>query len=259
MTKRTGTRDETATAAVPLRVRLDQAMAQRGLAQSRARARDAILRGFVEVNGRPVSSPSLMVAPGDVITTAAARWVSRGAEKLEAALEQFRIDPARRVALDVGASTGGFTEVLLQRGAVRVYAVDVGQGQLHPRLRDDPRVVSLEKTDARAIDAVLVPERAGIIVVDVSFIGLAKVLSAALARADVPADLVALVKPQFELGPERIGKGGIVRDAADRAVALKAAIAAIEEHPGWRVMGHIPSPVVGGDGNQEYLVWARLT
>lgn len=244
----------------PLRQRLDQVVTARGLAVSRSQARDAIARGRILVNGVVVHSPSAMVSDRDELwTTVAQQWVSRGAEKLVAALDAFAVDPQLRIALDVGASTGGFTEVLLARGARRVYAVDVGQGQFHGSLREDPRIVLHEKTDARAIDAVIVPERVSLIVIDVSFIGLAKVLMPVLARADDKADLIALVKPQFEVGPDGVGKGGIVRDASLRETALRAVIAAIEEHPGWRIRSLVPSPLAGSDGNQEFLVWAQRT
>jgi len=160
-----------------------------------------------------------------------------------------------RVALDVGASTGGFTEVCLARGATRVYAVDVGRGQLHPKLAGDPRVVSLEGLDARALSPALAPEPPGLIVSDVSFIGLAKALPEALALAAPGAELVALVKPQFEVGPERVGKGGVVKDEAARREALEGVVRFLEAI-GWRVLGARESPIVGGDGNREFLLWA---
>jgi 23S rRNA (cytidine1920-2'-O)/16S rRNA (cytidine1409-2'-O)-methyltransferase len=160
------------------------------------------------------------------------------------------------VVLDVGASTGGFTEVCLGRGAERVYAVDVGRGQLHPRLLADPRVVSLEGLDARSLTAEVVPQAPDLIVTDVSFIGLAKALPAALALAGRDADLIALVKPQFEVGPERIGKGGVVKDEAARASALQA-VSDFLEGAGWRIQASAESPIAGGDGNREFLLWAR--
>jgi 23S rRNA (cytidine1920-2'-O)/16S rRNA (cytidine1409-2'-O)-methyltransferase len=161
-----------------------------------------------------------------------------------------------RVVLDVGASTGGFTEVALSRGAARVYAVDVGRGQLHPRLAADPRVVSLEGVDARALTASLIPQAPDLVVTDVSFIGLAKALPAALALAAPDADLIALVKPQFEVGPERVGKGGLVKEEAARADAL-AGVAAFLAASGWEVQASADSPIAGGDGNLEHLLWAK--
>jgi 23S rRNA (cytidine1920-2'-O)/16S rRNA (cytidine1409-2'-O)-methyltransferase len=160
------------------------------------------------------------------------------------------------VVLDVGASTGGFTEVCLVRGAARVYAVDVGRGQLHPRLGGDPRVVSLEGVDARTLTPALVPDPPQLIVTDVSFIGLEKALPAPLELAAEDADLVALVKPQFEVGPERVGKGGLVKDEAAREDAL-AGVVRFLENAGWAVQATADSPIVGGDGNREFLLWAR--
>ena len=158
--------------------------------------------------------------------------------------------------LDVGASTGGFTEVCLARGAARVWAVDVGRGQLHPRLAADPRVTSLEGVDVRALDRSLIPEPPGLVVCDVSFIGLAKALPAALALAAPGAALVLLVKPQFEVGPDRVGKGGVVKDPTARAAAL-AAVRTFLEGEGWCVQASAESPVAGGDGNVEFLLWAQ--
>lgn len=160
-----------------------------------------------------------------------------------------------RVVLDVGASTGGFTEVCLSRGAARVYAVDVGRGQLHPRIAADPRVVSMEATDARDLTPALIPEPPGLIVTDVSFISLEKALPAALGLAAAGADLIALMKPQFEVGREHVGKGGLVTDASARSRALEA-VRAFVEGQGWRVRETADSPIVGGDGNREFLLWA---
>lgn len=240
------------------RERLDQAVVARGLAPSRSRARDLILRGKVLVGGRPSDKPAAAVGPADALTLApdAPAYVSRGAEKLIAALDAFGFGVSGRTALDVGASTGGFTEVLLERGARRVYAVDVGRGQLDPAVAADPRVVSLESTDARALDAARIPDPIGAIVADVSFISLAKALPAALALAAPGCWLVALVKPQFEVGPDHVGKGGIVRDAAARDAALAEVSAWIASRPGWRVTGTIPSPILGGSGNAEFLLGA---
>jgi len=238
--------------------RLDQALVERGLATSRARARDAILRGHVRVDGTPAVKPSLTVGPRNAISIddPAAAYVSRGALKLAAALDAFGYDPAGCTALDIGASTGGFTQVLIERGAVRVFAVDVGHGQLDPRLARDPRLVSREGLNARDLTPADIGEPLGAIVADVSFIPLRLVLPPALALASGGAWLVALVKPQFEVGRGHVGKGGIVRDVA---VARQAAadVAAWLTDAGWLVDGVIDSPIAGGDGNREFLLGAR--
>jgi 23S rRNA (cytidine1920-2'-O)/16S rRNA (cytidine1409-2'-O)-methyltransferase len=238
--------------------RLDQKLVAEGLAPSRARAADLIRRGCVTVSGETVLKPGALVADDDAIVVAAGAGdhVSRGALKLEAALHAFGFDPLGRVALDVGASTGGFTEALLAEGAAKVYAVDVGRGQLHDSLRADPRVVSLEATDARALDAAAIPEPVGAIVADVSFISLTQALPAALTHAAPGAWLVALVKPQFEAGRAAVGKGGIVRKAEDRERAI-ARVQAFLETEGWIVLGVILSPIEGGSGNAEFLIGAR--
>ncbi len=184
-------------------------------------------------------------------------WVSRGGLKLVRALDQFAIDPAGAVALDIGASTGGFTDVLLSRGAARVYAVDVGYGQLAAKLRSDPRVVLLERVNARHLTRTQVPEPVDLIVCDASFIGLEVVLPAPLALAAETAGLVALIKPQFEVGKGRVGKGGVVRDPALRREVCDRIVAWLDAQPGWRVEGLIESPILGADGNQEFLVHAR--
>jgi 23S rRNA (cytidine1920-2'-O)/16S rRNA (cytidine1409-2'-O)-methyltransferase len=211
----------------------------------------------VTADGRVVAKASEMLAHDAVIEAAPAHpWVGRGALKLAHALELWPVDVAGRIVLDVGASTGGFTEVCLARGAARVYAVDVGRGQLHPKLAGDIRVVSLEATDARDLTAALVPEAPGLIVTDVSFIGLGKALPAALSLARPDADLIALVKPQFEVGPERVGRGGVVADVQARSDAL-AAVMAFVDASGWRVRETADSPIAGGDGNREFLLWAK--
>jgi 23S rRNA (cytidine1920-2'-O)/16S rRNA (cytidine1409-2'-O)-methyltransferase len=188
--------------------------------------------------------------------TPAHPWVGRGALKLEHALTVWPVAVEGRVVLDVGASTGGFTEVCLAAGARRVYAVDVGRGQLHASLVDDPRVTILEGVDARRLTPAEVPEPPQLIVCDVSFIGLAKALPAALDLAAEGAALVALVKPQFEVGPAAVGRGGLVRDASARAQALEGVKAFLAD-AGWAVQATIDSPVEGGDGNREYLLWAQ--
>jgi 23S rRNA (cytidine1920-2'-O)/16S rRNA (cytidine1409-2'-O)-methyltransferase len=240
-----------------VRTRADLLLVARGLFESRAKARAAIEAGGVTADGRLVAKAGELVAKDAVLqATPAHPWVGRGALKLEHALSLWPIRAEGRAALDVGASTGGFTEVCLAAGARRVYAVDVGRGQLHASLAGDPRVVRLEGLDARALTAADVPEPPGLVVCDVSFIGLGKALPAALGLAAEGADLVALVKPQFEVGPGRVGKGGLVRDAAARAEAL-AAVQAFLDASGWAVQASADSPLEGGDGNREYLLWAK--
>ena len=239
-----------------MKTRADVLLVARGLFESRAKARAAIEAGGVTADGRPVAKASELLADDATIEALAAHpWVGRGALKLVHALDLWPVVVAGRVVLDVGASTGGFTEVCLARGAVRVYAVDVGRGQLHPKVAADPRVVSLEATDARDLTAALIDEPPGLIVTDVSFISLAKALPAALALALSGADLVALVKPQFEVGPERVGKGGLVSDPAARADAVTG-VQAFLEASGWTVRATADSPIAGGDGNREALLWA---
>jgi len=239
-------------------VRLDVLLVSRGLVESRARAKAAIGAGGVMVDGRPGRAASEKVAEDAIITVEEPfPWVGRGALKLVHALDLWPVAVDGRVVLDVGASTGGFTEVCLSRGAVRVHAVDVGFGQLHPRVAADPRVVNLERTDARALTRDLFSEAPELIVCDASFISLMKVLPAALELAADDADLIALVKPQFEAdGPSAIGKGGIVKDPAARAEAV-AKVSAWLGSAGWSVKDTTESPIPGGDGNLESLLWAR--
>ncbi len=240
--------------------RLDQVLVERRLARTRSQARDLILRGCVSVKGSVATKAGLEVSFDAEISVAADAqpWVSRGGLKLVAALDRFGFEPAGLVALDIGASSGGFTQVLIERGARRVYAVDVGHGQLDPLLREDPRVANLEGLDARSLDAAIVPEPIGAVVADVSFISVVKVLGPVLQRLPAPgAWLVALVKPQFEVGRERIGKGGIVRSEAARAEAVARVEAWIDALPAWRSVGVIPSPIAGGNGNIEFLIGAR--
>jgi 23S rRNA (cytidine1920-2'-O)/16S rRNA (cytidine1409-2'-O)-methyltransferase len=239
--------------------RLDLALVERGLVPTRARARDAILRGHVTVDGRLAAKPSLNVEPDTAIAVddPASGYVSRGALKLIAALDRFGYSPNGLIALDVGASTGGFTQVLLERGATKVFAVDVGHDQLDPALAADPRVVSLEGTNARDLAAGMLDGTPAAIVADVSFISLRLVLPPVLALAAPAAWGIFLVKPQFEVGRDNIGKGGIVRDAtlAERTAAEIAGW--IDAETGWRVDGLLLSPVAGGDGNREFLIGAR--
>jgi 23S rRNA (cytidine1920-2'-O)/16S rRNA (cytidine1409-2'-O)-methyltransferase len=236
--------------------RLDVELVQRGLAASRGQAREAIEAGKVTVNGVLATKAGQGVAADAMIDAIPLHpWVSRGGIKLAHALDIFGVDPAGRQCLDIGTSTGGFTDVLLTRGARQVVAVDVGVGQLHPRLREDTRVVSLESTDARNLDAATVLAPPTLLVCDASFIGLAKLLAVPLSLAAPEAKLVALFKPQFEVGRENIGKGGIVSDLA----ATDAAARALEvwlAQAGWRVEKWTESPIAGGDGNRERLLLA---
>jgi 23S rRNA (cytidine1920-2'-O)/16S rRNA (cytidine1409-2'-O)-methyltransferase len=239
--------------------RLDLALVERGLVSTRARARDAILRGHVSVNGKLAARPSLGVPPDAAIALddPASGYVSRGALKLIAALDRFGYSPAGLVCLDVGASTGGFTQVLIERGAAKVFAVDVGHGQLDRTLTGNPRVVSREGINARDLTPDMLGEPVAAIVADVSFISLKLVLPPVLSLATIDAWGVFLVKPQFEVGRAALGKGGIVRDPqlAERTAADVAHW--VEAEAGWRVDGLILSPVEGGDGNREFLLGAR--
>jgi 23S rRNA (cytidine1920-2'-O)/16S rRNA (cytidine1409-2'-O)-methyltransferase len=237
--------------------RADLLLVERGLFESRAKAQAAIAAGLVTAAGTIVSrSSDLLPADVEIVATPPHPYVSRGGVKLAHALDAFAIPVEGRIALDVGASTGGFTQVLVRRGAVRVYAVDSGRGQLHRSLRGERRVVSLEETDARKLDATLVPEQIDLVVIDVSFISLSLVLPAALALAAPSADLVALVKPQFEVGPKGVGRGGIVRDATLHDEVCQR-MAGFVGKLGFAVRGVIPSPIEGGDGNREFLLAAE--
>jgi 23S rRNA (cytidine1920-2'-O)/16S rRNA (cytidine1409-2'-O)-methyltransferase len=242
------------------KMRLDRLLVERGLAPTRSRAADLVRLGAVTVEGRAASKPGMLLATDTELSVApgASPYVSRGGLKLAAALDAFGLSPEGRVALDLGASTGGFTEVLLKRGAARVYAVDVGRGQLHPQLRGDPRVSVLEETDARQLDAGTIPEPVGAIVADLSFISLIKALSPTLGLAAPGAWLVALVKPQFEAGREAVGSGGIVRDETARAEAVARVREFVAGVPGWEIIGETPSPIQGADGNVEVLLAARF-
>jgi 23S rRNA (cytidine1920-2'-O)/16S rRNA (cytidine1409-2'-O)-methyltransferase len=241
-----------------VKARADLLLVERGLFASRAKAREAIEAGLVLVDGVALKKPSDMVdSKSKIEAQKPYRWVSRGGLKLEAGLTHFQIDAKERVCLDVGSSTGGFTDVLLSRGAAKVFAVDVGQGQLHERLRRNKRVVSLEQTDARNLDATLIPDAPSLVVCDASFISLKLVLPQALALAAEGAFLVALIKPQFEAGREAVREGrGIVRDEAIHE-AVCADIAEWLAATGWNVLGIAPSPIEGGDGNREFLIGAR--
>lgn len=238
------------------RKRADILLVERGLFESRAKAQAAIAAGRVMADGTPVRKASDAVPlAAELQAEPAYRWVSRGGVKLAAALDHFGFDPRGRVCLDVGASTGGFTEVLVARGARRVYAVDVGREQLHASLRHDMRVVSLEATDIRALDAAALPRKPDFVVVDVSFISLKLVLPALDPLLRRPAHLIALIKPQFEAGKAQLKKG-IVRDPAVHA-AVCDDIAAFAASLRWDVVGVTPSPLEGGEGNKEFLMGAR--
>ena len=238
------------------RMRADLALVERGFFDSRAKAQAAIAAGLVTADGvavRKASEPLDDTAA--ILAEAPHPWVSRGGVKLAAALDAFAIEPAGLVCLDLGASTGGFTQVLLSRGAARVYAVDVGHGQLHPTVAKDPRVVRLEGTDARRLNAALIPEPIDLLVADVSFISLKLVLPPALPLLRPTAKVVALMKPQFEAGPAHVRKG-VVRDAAVHQ-AVCDDIAAFVASLGFTIVGLIPSPILGGDGNREFLLGAQ--
>lgn len=235
--------------------RADAALHARGFFESRAKAREAIEAGLVTVDGRVVTKPSAPIAESaEIVARAPYPWVSRGGVKLAHALDIFGVDPAGRFCLDIGASTGGFTDVLLARGARHVVAVDVGHDQLHERLRHDSRVTSMEGQDARTLAPSQLAEAPALIVIDASFISLAALLPNVLALAAPGATLVALIKPQFEAG-RAASKKGVVRDEKIHALVCDRAAQEIGAH-GWRVCGVVPSPITGGDGNREFLLHA---
>ncbi|MBB5739251.1 MAG: TlyA family RNA methyltransferase [Brevundimonas aurantiaca] len=238
-------------------MRIDQLLVARGLFDTRSRARAAIEAGRVKADGRVVAKPSEQIAEeAEIEAEPAHRWVGRGALKLDHALTVWPVAIEGRVVLDVGASTGGFTEVCLERGAAKVFAVDVGFGQMHDRVAADPRVVNLERTDARDLTRDLIPEAPSVIVCDASFISLSKVLPAALDLAAPGADLVTLVKPQFEADGPGAGKKGVVKDPAAHAAAVERVRDWLEAL-GWAVQATTESPITGGDGNVEFLLWAN--
>lgn len=237
------------------RQRADRLLVERGLFDSRAKAQAAIAAGLVTADERIVSKPSEEIPIDAALRAGAAHpYVSRGGIKLAAALDHFRFDPRNRVCLDVGASTGGFTQVLIDRGARRVYAVDVGHGQMHKSLRERPEITSIEETDIRSLSPARLDEAPELVTVDVSFISLKLALPPAIALAKIPARLVALIKPQFEAGA-RAAKKGIVRDPTMHAAVcddLARFVAGLD----WQVIGIIRSPIQGGDGNAEFLLGA---
>lgn len=237
-------------------MRLDQAMVAAGLADSRARAQELIKAGVVRVAGKPAKKPSQKVVDEALdLTENPNPYVSRAALKLAHALKVFGLSPAGALALDVGASTGGFTQVLLAAGAKRVFALDVGHGQLHPKLLADPRVVNLEGINAKSIPEGAVPP-VGFIVTDVSFISLIKAMPGPLALALPNAIFIGLIKPQFEVGRAQIGKNGIVQNDSAKQQA-RAAVRAFLEAEGWRVLNEAESPILGQHGNQEFLIAAQ--
>jgi 23S rRNA (cytidine1920-2'-O)/16S rRNA (cytidine1409-2'-O)-methyltransferase len=242
------------------RVRIDRLLVERGLFESRARAQAAIAAGRVKADELVVEKPSEEISADAILRAEPAHpYLSRGGVKLAAALDHFSFDslfdPRGRVCLDVGASTGGFTEVLLARGARRIYALDVGRGQLHESLRGRPEIVSIEATDVRMLDRARLPEQPDFIAIDVSFISLKLVLPAALALTRTPASLIALIKPQFEAGRRRVKKG-MVRDPQIHAAVCED-IAAFVTSCGWQVVGIAPSPIAGRQGNREFFIAAR--
>jgi 23S rRNA (cytidine1920-2'-O)/16S rRNA (cytidine1409-2'-O)-methyltransferase len=239
------------------KARLDQTLVDRGLAETKSKAHALVLAGVVFSGEQRLDKPGHMVTPDTQLEVRGAPhpWVSRGGVKLAHGLEQFAVSARDKVCLDVGASTGGFTDVLLHDGAAKVYAVDVGKGQLDWKLRNDPRVVVLEGTNARSLSAAEVPEPVDLIVCDASFIGLEVVLPAALSLAKPIATLIALIKPQFEVGPERVGKGGVVRDPALHD-EVTARVSAWLSGLGWNVLGVTQSPLLGPAGNAEFLIGA---
>lgn len=242
------------------RIRLDLALEQRGLVPSRARARDAILRGTVTINGVTAVKQNQMVGRDDklALSDPAANYVSRAALKLVAGLDAGQIDATGKTCIDVGASTGGFTQVLMERGARRIYAVDVGHDQLHARLKGSDRVVSMEGVNARDLTVELIPEPIGLLVSDVSFVSVIKVLEAPLALCTSTADAVILFKPQFEVGRRNVGKGGIV--TGEEAIeTARAEVIAFMQAQGFKHRQSVTSPISGGDGNIEtVLVFGRI-
>lgn len=236
------------------KLRIDQLLVERGLCPSREKAQRFILAGSVRVNGEPVTKAGQLVADDAAVELLAAeRYVGRGGTKLEGALNHFQIPVEGAVGLDIGASTGGFTDCLLQHGAARVYAVDVGHGQLDWKIRQDPRVVVHEGLNARNLSLADLGEKVSIIVADVSFISLALILPAAFDLLLPDGRMIVLIKPQFELGKSQVGKGGIVRDEALQLSAVEKIRNVVEQTLGRQWGGFIPSPILGAKGNREFL------
>jgi 23S rRNA (cytidine1920-2'-O)/16S rRNA (cytidine1409-2'-O)-methyltransferase len=242
-----------------VKIRLDQLLVDRGLVESKSRAQALIMAGLVYTGEKRLDKPGLSVAQDLQLDLRGQDhpWVSRGGLKLAKAIESFPIEPAGKTAIDVGASTGGFTDVLLHHGAAKVYAVDVGQGQLAWKLRQDPRVVVLEKTNARHLTTEQVPEPVDLVVCDASFIGLEVVLPAALSLTQPRAWLAALIKPQFEVGKGRVGKGGVVREPELHKEVCDRIESWLNGLPGWTVRGFVESPIKGPEGNVEFLIAAE--
>jgi 23S rRNA (cytidine1920-2'-O)/16S rRNA (cytidine1409-2'-O)-methyltransferase len=243
-----------------MRTRLDVELARRGLAESREGAQRLILAGYVRVNSQPAGKPDLRVDEDSRIEVVGVRdeYASRGAYKLLAALDAFGIAIEGRLALDVGASSGGFTDVLLRCGAKRVIALDVGYGQLALRLRGDPRVTVMERTNIRKVEPAALAYRPDLVTIDASFISLKLVLPAVIELAAPRCDLIALIKPQFEVGKGKVGKGGVVRDEAQRQQVI-AGVTGFAGGLGLAVKGIVNSPITGPAGNQEYLAWLEKT
>jgi 23S rRNA (cytidine1920-2'-O)/16S rRNA (cytidine1409-2'-O)-methyltransferase len=241
-------------ASMATRMRIDRLLVERGLTDSREKALRLILAGDVFVDGERVDKAGALVAgEAEVELVDRSRYVSRGGEKLAHALDYFNVPVSERICIDIGASTGGFTDCLLQRGATRVYAVDVGTGQLDPRLRKDARVVVMEKTNARALDPRIFPEQPSLAVIDVAFISLEKILPATFGVLQTRAEIVMLIKPQFEVGRDHVGKGGVVRDPAlHRSVVARLARYCVLR--GWHVLGVSASPLRGPKGNREFFL-----
>lgn len=238
--------------------RLDQALVARGMAESRSQAQALIYGGVVLVDGRPAAKPAALCgADAKLELRASPKYVSRGGLKLEHALERFALDVRGKVCLDIGASTGGFTDCLLQHGAKRVYAVDVGRGLLHWRLRNDQRVVLVEGINARYLAPELLPEKTDFACADVSFISLRLILPAVDTVLRTCADAVVLIKPQFEAGRSKVGRGGVVKDEAVRSRVVEEMRKFVETALNWKWLGVCPSPILGPAGNLEFLAWLR--
>jgi len=242
------------------KIRLDRLLVERGVVESRERAQALIIAGQVLVNEQKQNKSGALVPEDAEIRILGEQlpYVSRGGLKLESALKEFEVSVAGKSALDVGASTGGFTDCLLQHGCEKVYAVDVGYGQMAWKLRQDPRVVVIERTNIRSIEPSLIPGPVAIVVIDASFISLEKVIPSIMQFLGPGSELIALIKPQFEVGRAQVGKGGIVRDEAARAAAVTKIVDFIRSM-GFDVKGVIPSPIQGQDGNVEYLLYATTT